>query len=188
MTSRCWEGKFIENMTFEELLKINCYSKDLAEKAKAAELLEWRYGCEIHCPDIDETVLFAHHARGCTIVAAKICKNVVIYQNVTLGSNMRYNKIEAKWENVGSPILAESVIVSDGAKILGPITIGENTVIGAGAIVTKNIPANSIAYGVNKYKPKDESYDLVFNPNMISGEEIMRVDEERVAEFDKSRE
>jgi serine O-acetyltransferase len=62
----------MHNKTFEELLHINCYSDNPAERARAAELLEWRYGCEIHCPQIDESALFAHHARGCTIVAAKI--------------------------------------------------------------------------------------------------------------------
>jgi len=101
---------------------------------------------------------------------------------------MKYNKIQNKWENVGTPILAENVIVADGAKILGPIIIGENTVIGAGAIITKSIPGNSIAYGINQYKPKNPDYDLVFNPNMISGEEIMKVNEKLVAEFDKTRE
>ena len=177
----------MENKTFEELLEINCFSEDIAEKIKPADLLEWRYCCEIRCADMDKSVLFAHHARGCTIVAAKICKGVVIYQNVTIGSNMRYNLIKKEWENVGSPILAENVIVSDGAKILGPITIGENTVIGAGAIITKSIPANSIAYGVNQYRQKNPDYDLVFNQNMISGEEIMKVDENSVAEFNKTR-
>ncbi len=175
----------MENMNFEELLNLNCFSEDKTKQRKAAELLEKYYCCEIHCPDMDKSVLFAHHARGCTIVAAKICKGVVIYQNVTLGSNMKFNKITGKWENVGSPILAENVIVSDGAKILGPVIIGKNTVIGAGAIITKDIPENSIAYGINQYKPKDSNYDLVFNRNMISGEEIMKVDEERVAEFNK---
>ena len=136
---------------------------------------------------MDESVLFAHHARGCTIVAAKICKGVVIYQNVTLGSNMKYNKLTGEWENVGSPILAENVIVSDGAKILGPIIIGKNTVVGAGAIITKDIPANSVAYGINQYRPKDSDYDFVYNSNMVSGEEIMKIDEARIAEFDKSQ-
>lgn len=175
------------DMTFEELLQINCFSEDESECRKAADLLEQRYCCEIRCADMDKSVLFAHHARGCTIVAAKICKNVVIYQNVTIGSNMRYNKIENKWENVGTPILAEGVIVADGAKVLGPIIIGENSVIGAGAIITKSIPANSVAYGVNQYKPKNPDYDLVFNPNMIYGEEITKVNAALVAEFDKAR-
>ena len=174
-------------MTFEELLKINCFSENKTERKKAAELLEKHYCCEIHCSDMDESVLFAHHARGCTIVAAKICKGVVIYQNVTLGSNMKYNKLTGEWENVGSPILAENVIVSDGAKILGPIIIGKNTVVGAGAIITKDIPANSVAYGINQYRPKDSDYDFVYNSNMVSGEEIMKIDEARIAEFDKSQ-
>lgn len=177
----------MDDMTFEELLKINCFSEDTAEKTKAANLLEQRYCCEICCGNMDRSVLFAHHARGCTIVAAKICSNVVIYQNVTIGSNMRYNKIHKKWENIGSPILAENVIVADGAKILGPVIIGKNTVIGAGAIITKSIPANSVAYGVNQYKPKNPDYDLVFNPDMLPGEEIMKVDQKRVDEFDKAQ-
>lgn len=178
----------MEDMTFEELLEINCFSKDTAESTKAAALLERRYCCEIHCADMDKSVRFAHHARGCTIVAAKICRNVVIYQNVTIGSNMRYNKIQKEWENVGNPILGENVIIADGAKILGPVVIGENSVIGAGAIITKSIPANSIAYGVNQYKPKNPDYDLVWGPDMISGEEITKINEKLVVEFDKARE
>lgn len=106
----------MKNLTFEELLELNCFSEDMVARAKAADVLEQRYCCEIRCANMDKSVFFAHHARGCTIVAAKICKGVVIYQNVTIGSNMRYNKIRKEWENVGSPILAENVIVADGAK------------------------------------------------------------------------
>lgn len=173
----------LEHMTFEELLHINCFSNHQEERRKAAELLEKYYCCEIHCPDMDEGVLFAHHARGCTIVAAKLSRGVVIYQNVTMGSNLKYNKRKQEWENVGSPILDENVIVSDGAKILGPVVIGKNTVIAAGAIITIDIPADSVAYGVNQYKPRNPDYDLVFRPDMISGEEIMKIDEMRVAQF-----
>lgn len=78
-------------------------------------------------------------------------------------------------------------LFGDGAKILGPIVIGKNTVVGAGAIITVDIPENSVAYGVNQYKPKNPEYDLVYNDNMLSGEEIMRIDEARVAAFEKSR-
>jgi serine O-acetyltransferase len=177
----------LENLSFDELLKINCFSEDSAARERAAELLEWRHSCQINCADMDESVLFAHHARGCTVVAAKLCKNVVIFQNVTIGSNQRYNKVQGKWENIGTPILAEGVIVADGAKVLGPIVVGENTVIGAGAIITKDVPPNSVAYGVNQYKPKSPDYDLIFNTDNVSGEEIMRVNAERVAAFDKSR-
>ncbi|MGI6499937.1 MAG: hypothetical protein ACOX1S_03490 [Anaerostipes sp.] len=97
---------------------------------------------------------------------------------------MKYDKLKQEWQNVGSPILDENVVVSDGAKILGPIVIGKNTVVGAGAIITIDIPENSVAYGVNQYKPKNPDFDLVFNSNMISGEDIMEIDRQRVIEFD----
>lgn len=175
----------MENMSFEELLEINCFSKNLTEVKKSSELLEWRYCFEIYCTDLDKSILFAHHGRGCTIVAAKICKNVVIFQNVTIGSNMRYNKYLKEWENIGNPIIAENVIIGDGAKILGPIIIGKNTVIGAGAIITKDIPANSIAYGVNQYKAKNPGYDLIFNKNLVSREVNIKVNRELIAKFNK---
>lgn len=158
---------------FDTLVKMNCYSKNKILKKLAGNLLEKFYCCEINCTEIDKSVLFAHHARGCTIVAAKIFENVVIYQNVTIGSNMRFNKVSNKWENIGTPIICKNVVIADGAKILGPIIIGENSVVAAGAIITKDMPADSIAYGVNQYKPKDAHYDLVFNANMINPEKII---------------
>lgn len=170
---------------FEQLLKINCFSLDKKEKQEAGELLERLYSCEINCIEIDPSVRFAHHARGCTIVAAKICENVVIFQNVTIGSNMKYNKVTNEWGNIGNPIIGKNVIIADGAKILGPIIIGENSIIAAGAIITRDIPSNSVAYGVNKYKPKDPTYDLVFNQNMINPEKIIEVNNKLIAEFNK---
>jgi serine O-acetyltransferase len=45
--------------------------------------------------------------------------------------------------------------------------------VGAGAIITKYIPRNSIAYGVNKFKNKDTNYNLLFNSNMIDFHKLM---------------
>lgn len=161
---------------FEKLVNLNCYSKNKILRLIAKNLLEKFYCCEINCSEIDKSVLLAHHARGCTIVAAKICSNVVIYQNVTIGSNMRYNKVSQEWENVGSPIIDENVVIGDGAKILGPILIGKNSVIAAGAIITRDIPENSVAYGINHFKPKNKNYDLIYNSNMINFEKIIEAD------------
>lgn len=168
---------------FNTLVKINCHSKNKFLKLIAGNLLEKLYCCEINCAEMDKSVLFAHHGRGCTIVASKICENVVIFQNVSIGANLKYNKINNEWENVGNPIIAKNVIIADGAKILGPIVIGENSVIGAGAIITKNIPANSVAYGVNQFKPKDENYDFIFNSNMINPQKIIEANKKLVAVF-----
>lgn len=168
---------------FEELLQKNCFSDDPAEREKAAEQLEHLYGCEINCMEMDPSVQFAHHGRGCTIVAAKICKGAVIYQNVTIGSNMKYNKESRKWENVGTPIIDENVTVCDGAKILGPVIIGANSVVAAGAVITKDIPADSVAYGVNQYKAKDNNYDLVYRKDMPQAEDILEANQKLIQKF-----
>jgi serine O-acetyltransferase len=154
-------------------------------RKSAKNLLEKLYGCEINCTEIDKSVLFAHHARGCIIVASKICENVVIYQNVTIGSNMRYHKNNSEWENIGCPIIGKNVVICDGAKILGQIIIGENSVVGAGAIITKDMPANSIIYGINQFKPKDSNYDLVFNANMVDFRKIIETNKKLIEKFNE---
>jgi serine O-acetyltransferase len=170
---------------FDKLVKINCYSKNKMLKKVAGNFLEKLYCCEINCTEIDKSVLFAHHARGCTIIVSKICENVVIYQNVTIGSNMRFNKVSSEWENIGNPIICKNVVIADGAKILGSIIIGENSIVAAGAIITKDIPADSIAYGVNKFKTKDTNYDLVFNSNMINFEKIVEANNKFIEKFNR---
>ena len=171
---------------FEKLIKLNCYSKNEFFKTVASNLLEKFYGCEINCCEIDKSVKFAHHARGCTIIASKICENVVIFQNVTVGTNLRFNKLSEEWENVGNPIIGKNVVIADGAKILGPIIIGDNSIVAAGAIVTKDIPANSVAYGVNQFKPKDNQYDFVFNPKMIKSDKIIEANNQLIEKFNKN--
>jgi serine O-acetyltransferase len=168
---------------FKKLVKMNCFSRHKILRQAAGNLLEKFYGCEINCTEIDESVLFAHHGRGCTIVASKICANVVIFQNVSIGANLKFNKVSDAWENVGNPIIGKNVIIADGAKIFGPILIGENSVVAAGAIITKNIPANSIGYGVNQFKPKDANYDLVYNSKMIGFEKVIEANKKLIEKF-----
>jgi serine O-acetyltransferase len=168
---------------FDKLVKINCYSKNKLLKKAARNLLEKFYCCEINCTEIDKSVLFAHHARGCIIIASKICENAVIFQNVTIGSNMKFNKISNEWENIANPIIGKNAIIADGAKVLGPIIIGENSVVAAGAIITKDIPANSVAYGVNQFRPKDANYDLLYNSNMINSEKLIEANNKFIAKY-----
>ena len=111
---------------------------------------------------------------------------LLYFRYVTIVTNMRYNKIENRWKNVWNPILSDNVIVADEAKILGPVIIEENTVVGAGTLMTKDIPANSIAFGANQYKPKKPDYDYFYNQNMVPVEELIKANEKRIAEFDKT--
>lgn len=157
--------------SFSTLLQQNCFATDLTDRRAAAKELETTYGCEINCVAIDPSVQFAHHAKGCIVIASKLSANVIIFQNVTIGSNQKFNRHTNQWENLGNPVLGENVIVADGAKILGPVVIGPNTVIGAGAIITKDVPADSLAYGVNQIRPRDLTYDLIFHDPLPTREE-----------------
>ena len=66
--------------------------------------------------------------------------DVLLYQGVTLGGTS--SKKEKR-----HPTLGRGVVVGAGAKVLGNITIGNYTKIGAGSVVTKNIPKNTLWIG-----------------------------------------
>ncbi len=68
----------------------------------------------------------------------RIGKNVTLRHCVTLGNNGVGN---------GAPILGDGVNVGAHAIIIGPVTIGENSVIGAGAVVTRDVPRDVVVAG-----------------------------------------
>lgn len=79
---------------------------------------------------------------------------------VTIGNNVRissYSLIETAYLNKGTGqrthdskeiTIGDNVWIASGSKILAGVTIGENAIVAAGAVVTKDIPANSLAKGV----------------------------------------
>ena len=67
--------------------------------------------------------------------------NVSIYQGVTLGGT--------KWEKrKRHPSISDNVVIGAGAKVLGPITVGKNSKIGANSVVTRNVPSNTVVVGI----------------------------------------
>jgi serine acetyltransferase len=66
----------------------------------------------------------------------------IIYQNVTIGAKDTVNYLTANYPRFGN-----NVIIYPNAVIIGDIYIGDNSIIGAGAIVLADIPPNSIAFG-----------------------------------------
>lgn len=86
--------------------------------------------------------VFIDHAIGVVIgETAEIGDDCLIYQGVTLGGvSLEKGKRH--------PTLKNGVVVGAGAKILGNITIGENSKIGSNSVVVKSIPANCTAVGV----------------------------------------
>jgi serine O-acetyltransferase len=80
------------------------------------------------------------HGFSTIINATHIGNDCSIWQQVTIG-NKDWGKLELK------PYIKNNVQICAGAIVIGNITIEDNVTIGAGAVVTKSIPANSIAVG-----------------------------------------
>jgi serine O-acetyltransferase len=77
------------------------------------------------------------HGVGIVIGSGAIIKSgTIIYHQVTIG-------IKGSGVNDGFATIEENCILGSGSKILGKLTIGQNSTIGANVVVTKDIPANS---------------------------------------------
>ena len=106
-------------------------------------------GIEIHPGAKIGKGLMIDHGMGVVIgETAEIGDNCTIYQGVTLGGTGK---------DVGKrhPTLGNNVMVGSGAKVLGPLTIGDNTKIAAGAVVNKDVRENTIVGGVPAKYIKD---------------------------------
>ncbi|MBR2327873.1 MAG: serine O-acetyltransferase [Clostridia bacterium] len=101
-----------------------------------------RTGIEIHPGATIGKGLFIDHGTGVVIgETVEIGDNCLIYQGVTLGGT-------GKDKGKRHPTLGNNVMVGSGAKVLGPLYIGDNAKIASGAVVLSNVPANSTAVGV----------------------------------------
>jgi serine O-acetyltransferase len=99
-------------------------------------------GIEIHPGAKIGKGLFIDHGSGVIIgETAELGDNVTLYQGVTLGGT-------GKEQGKRHPTLRDNVMVSAGAKVLGSFTIGENSKIGAGSVVLKEVPPNCTVVGV----------------------------------------
>jgi len=113
-----------------------------------AKLFRGYLNCEIS--HVLPNSIFFPHPYGIIISSrASLGEDVVIGQQVTIGNR---NGILA------APRIGNRVYISAGAKVLGDISIGDDVIIGANAVVTKNIPPNVVVVGANKVVPKKSKY------------------------------
>ena len=107
-----------------------------------AHLGRWFTGIEIHpCAVIGERV-FIDHGMGVVIgQTAEIGDDCTLYHGVTLGGT--------SWQKgKRHPTLGKGVVVGAGAKILGPITVGDGAKVGSNAVVVKDVPAGATVVGI----------------------------------------
>ncbi|CAG9614155.1 Serine acetyltransferase [Bacillus rhizoplanae] len=99
-------------------------------------------GIEIHPGATIGRKFFIDHGMG--VVIGETCEigdNVTIYQGVTLGGT-------GKEKGKRHPTIKDNVLIATGAKVLGSITVGENSKVGAGSVVLKEVPAHSTVVGI----------------------------------------
>ena len=107
-----------------------------------SHLSRWLTGIEIHPGATIGRRFFIDHGMGVVIgETAEIGDDCTLYHGVTLGGTS-WNKGKRH------PTLGKGVVVGAGAKILGPILIGEGARIGSNAVVVKEVPAGATAIGI----------------------------------------
>lgn len=125
-------------------------------------------GIEIHPGAQIGKGFFIDHGNGVIIGETTIIgDNVTLYQGVTLGGT-------GKEHGKRHPTIGNNVMISTGAKILGSFTIGDNSKIGAGSVVLKEVPPGSTVVGVpgrvvkrnNVFLPQEEM-DHVHLPDPV---------------------
>lgn len=114
-------------------------------------------GIEIHPGATIGKGLFIDHGSGVIIgETAIVGDNVTLYQGVTLGGT-------GKETGKRHPTIEDNVMISAGAKIIGSFTVGENSKIGAGSVVLKEVPPNSTVVGVPGHVVKRNNVSIPRN-------------------------
>ncbi len=107
-----------------------------------SHVARWLTGIEIHPAAVIGRRFFIDHGMGVVIgETAHIGDDVTLYHGVTLGGTT--------WDRgKRHPSLGNGVVAGAGAKILGPIVVGDNAKIGSNAVVVRDVPAGATAVGV----------------------------------------
>jgi len=107
-----------------------------------SQIARFLTGVEIHPGALLGRRLFIDHGMGVVIgETAVVASDVTLYQGVTLGGT-------GKGHGKRHPTLCDGVFVGNNANILGNITVGENSRVGAGSVVLSDVPPNSTVVGV----------------------------------------
>lgn len=121
-----------------------------------AQFTRFLTGVEIHPGATIGKRFFIDHGMGVVIgETAEIGNDVMIYHGVTLGGR---SLAKAKRH----PTIGNRVTIGAGAKVLGPLVIGDDAAIGANAVVTRDVPADHIATGIPaSVRPRKQHEQLV---------------------------
>jgi len=121
----------------QEMVNIlkNCFVNSVLVKSKYNDI-------KCHVP---KSTTFKHHGIGVILGnGVKLGKNCIINQNVTIGG-----------KNGGFPVIGDNVRIYTGACIIGNVKVGNNSIIGANALVIHDVKPGSVVVGVPAKKIKN---------------------------------
>lgn len=133
-----------------------------------SQLARFLTGIEIHPGCKIGKRFFIDHGMGVVIgETTEIGDDVTLYQEVTLGGT-------GKDSGKRHPTIGNNVVIASGAKVLGPFKVGDNSKVGSGSVVLKEVPSNCTVVGV---------------PGRIVVKDNIKIDdnEKRVADLDQVR-
>ena len=127
---------------------VNLYGCEIDEGSKIGAFVEIQKGVKV-----GKNVKISTHTF--------ICEGVTIEDNVFIGHNVSFindkyprstnpngtTQTETDWTVVPT-LIKRGASIGTSCTILCGVTVGENAIVGAGSVVTKDVPANSVAYGV----------------------------------------
>lgn len=132
------------------------YNKKMYFTARLlSQITRFTTGIEIHPGAKIGKGLFIDHGMGVVIgETAEVGDNVTIYHGATLGGT-------GKDTGKRHPTVGNNVFIGSGAKLLGPINIGNNVKVGANAVVLIDVPDNSTCVGIPGRIVKKDSIEII---------------------------
>lgn len=140
---------FITSSSFRAIFFYRCINSSFSINFRILKYLIWLFSiifCKVNIPQsakVGGGLLMPHPDSIFINHRCIIGKNVTISQGVTIGGNIYKTK-----NGLVAPIIGDNVLIGAGAKVLGPVKVGKNSIIGANAVVVKDIPRDSVAVGV----------------------------------------
>ena len=136
-TGRALTEEYLHAQRLWKKGKINKLRAKLIQKK-----IQQKFGCHLSLEaNISDDLEIIHPVAVVIGEGVTLGKNVKIYQSVTIGSKSRNG-------NTAYPVIEDDVVIFSGAAILGGVTIGKGSVVGANSVVLKSVPADSTAVGV----------------------------------------
>ena len=123
----------------------------------------WMLNTYLTGADIQPTTVIGHgcylgHAGGCAI-GGKVGNNAMIFGGAVIGGGRGHGDVGG---GDGMPVVGNNVVMGHGAKILGPIVVGDDVTVGAMSLVLSDVPSGSVAVGIpaRVVKSRAESIDF----------------------------